>query len=83
MSCLAIVVASDVGFVLLRRGSLSSVDVYSASVRTIRGAAIVSLLFIVRSVGLVRTVLALTLLLAYVLLIVDPNCYSDVVIKRV
>ena len=83
VSCLAIIIASDVGFILSRRGSLSSVDVYSASIRAIRGATVVTLLLIVRSVGLVRTVFAFTLLFARVLPIVDLNCYSDIVVKRV
>ena len=83
MSCLATVIASDVGFILLRRAPLSSVDVYGASIRAVRYAAVVTLLFIVKSVGLVRTVPTPTLLLTRVLPIVDPNCYSDVVVKRV
>ena len=83
MSCLAVVIASDVGFILSRRGSLSSVDVYSAYMRAIRGTIVVTLLLIVRSVGLMRTIPAFTLLFTHVLPIVDPNCYSDVVVKRV
>ena len=83
MSRLTTVIVSDVGFILLRRGSLNSVDVYSARVRTVRGATIVSLLFIVKSVSLMRTVPAFTLLLIRVLPIVDPNYYNDIVVKRV
>ena len=83
MSRLTTVIASDVGLILLKRGSLSSVDVYSARVRTVRGATIVSLLLVVKSVGLIRTVPTLTLLLTRVLPIVDPNCYNDIVVKRV
>ena len=82
MSCFTIIIASDVGL-FSRQAPLSSVDVYGASVRAIRGATIVTLLFIVRSVGLVRTVSTFTLLLTYVLPIVDPDCYSDIVVKRV
>ena len=53
MSYLAIVVASDVGFVLPRQAPLSSVNVYSASIRAVRGATVVRTLpFIVSLVGL-------------------------------
>ena len=83
MSYFTIVIVNDVGLILLRRGLLSSVNVYRASVHTIRGAVVVTLLLIVRSVDLGRTALALALLFAYVLPIVDPNSYSDILVKRV
>ena len=83
MSCFTIIIANDVGFIFSRRGLLNNVDVYSANVRAIRGIAIVSLLFIVKLVGLVRTILTLTLLLTRILPIVDLDCYSDIVVKRV
>ena len=79
MSRLATVVASDVGLILSRRALLSGVDVYSASIRTIRGATVRrTLSLVVRLVGVGWAAPAFALLLTRVLPIVDPNGYSDV-----
>ena len=84
MSCFAIVIANDVGLAFSRRASLGGVDVYSASVRSIRGATVLTtLLSIVSLIGLGCSVLSFALLLTRVLPIVDLDCYSDVVIKTV
>ena len=79
MSCLTIVIASDVGFVLSRQAPLSGVNVYNASIRTIRGTIVVRTLpFVVSLVGLRWATPALTLLFTRVLPIVDSNGYSDI-----
>ena len=50
---ITIVIANDVGLVLSRQALLSGVDVYSASIRTIRRAAMLRTLpFVVSLIGL-------------------------------
>ena len=53
MSYFAIVIASDVSLIFSKRASLSDVNVYSASIRTIRDTTVVrTLLLVVSLVGL-------------------------------
>jgi len=84
VSLLAVVIVGNVGFILIRLYvPLIGVYIYRSSVVPIGRARKVTPMLIVSLIGLGRTGPTLTLLLTYVLAIVDLDCYSNIRIEAV
>ena len=84
MSLLAVVKVGNIRLVLIRtRVLLASVYVYRTAVVSVGRTSILTLALVVGLVALGRAAPAFILLLARVLAIIDPDRYSDILVKGI